>query len=767
MIRLGLRLTVAGGREAINRLVLIIVAVAVGVTLLLGTLAGLNGVQAQNDRFAWLETGFSGSDAPIGHPAAHPPLLWRLRADYFDGKTIGRVDLAATGSGSPVPPGIPALPGAGEFYASPALAALLRTTPANELADRYPGRLIGTIRDVALPSPDSTIIVIGHAPAQLRGLPGVRRVDRISTTVPGDCSGDCAVGVGTNYRGLVLILAVVVAALLFPVLILVGGATRLSAARREQRFAAMRLVGATPGQITTIATVESALATVVGVLAGLGMFFATRPLLAKIPFTGDRFFLSDVSLNALDVALVVIGIPLGAVVAARLALRRVTVSPLGVTRRVTRKPPRAWRAVPLLAGIAELGYFAYFDDIGAQSGTSPTIEAVAFLLGVLLVMAGIVIAGPWLTMLASRLAVRRANRPATLLASRRLADDPHAGFRAISGVVLAVFVGTCATAIITAIVADSGDMGAVDPRLAHTLVDMIGGPGDNARVTSLTPATTTRLAAIDGVGGTAVIRDRPISAPPPGVPTNRHQHLVRAQAFEQLVSCAQIDRVPALGKCPPGAAVVSISPDFGGGFLHRSAMPDITWPAADVSLASLSRLPIDTIAVDTDGSRAAIEAARTVLDVAYPSHFAAQSVSEIHASKSQLLSAYRRLAEVVVLASLPIAGCSLAVNIVGGLADRRRPFSLLRLSGTPLRVLRRVVGVEAAAPMLLTAVASVGAGLLAAQLFLRAQLRESLHPLGVAFYAILAAGLVVSLLIAASALPLLNRMTGPEIARND
>ena len=38
------------------------------------------------------------------------------------------------------------------------------------------------------------------------------------------------------------------AALLFPVLIFVGAATRLSAARREQRFAAMRLVGATPGR---------------------------------------------------------------------------------------------------------------------------------------------------------------------------------------------------------------------------------------------------------------------------------------------------------------------------------------------------------------------------------------------------------------------------------------------------------------------------------------------------------------------------------------
>ena len=41
-----------------------------------------------------------------------------------------------------------------------------------------------------------------------------------------------------------LVLSVVAPALLMPVLIFIGTATRLSAARREQRFAAMRLVGA-------------------------------------------------------------------------------------------------------------------------------------------------------------------------------------------------------------------------------------------------------------------------------------------------------------------------------------------------------------------------------------------------------------------------------------------------------------------------------------------------------------------------------------------
>jgi hypothetical protein len=40
---------------------------------------------------------------------------------------------------------------------------------------------------------------------------------------------------------------------------------------------------------------------------------------------------------------------------------------------------------------------------------------------------------------------------------------------------------------------------------------------------------------------------------------------------------------------------------------------------------------------------------------------------------------------VVILVSLPIAGCSLAAGIAAGIADRKRPFSLLRLTapGSP------------------------------------------------------------------------------------
>jgi len=238
------------------------------------------------------------------------------------------------------------------------MGKLLATTPHDELGARYPGKRIDTIGDAALPAPNSLIVIVGHTPGELAHVAGARLVTSISTIPPSGCNGeDCAVSVGINARGIDLVLSVVTAALLFPLLIFIATATRLSAARREQRFAAMRLVGATPRQVTVISTVESTVAAVIGVAGGFALFFLLRPLLAPIPFTGVPFFVGDLSLNLPDVLLVALGVPLGAAVAARLALRRVTISPLGVTRRVTPTPPSPWRVVPLLVGLGELGYF--------------------------------------------------------------------------------------------------------------------------------------------------------------------------------------------------------------------------------------------------------------------------------------------------------------------------------------------------------------------------------------------------------------------------
>jgi hypothetical protein len=106
MIRIGLRLTLGSGRDAALRLAVTATAVALGVGLLLACLAAVNGLHAQTDRGAWLDT-----SAQTSRPTSSSGGLWWLSStDEFDHQEIDRVDVAAAGAGAPVPPGIPHLP---------------------------------------------------------------------------------------------------------------------------------------------------------------------------------------------------------------------------------------------------------------------------------------------------------------------------------------------------------------------------------------------------------------------------------------------------------------------------------------------------------------------------------------------------------------------------------------------------------------------------------------------------------------------------------
>jgi hypothetical protein len=82
-------------------------------------------------------------------------------------------------------------------------------------------------------------------------------------------------------------------------------------------------------------------------------------------------------------------------------------------------------------------------------------------------------------------------------------------------------------------------------------------------------------------------------------------------------------------------------------------------------------------------------------------------------------------------------------------------------------VLRRVVALEAALPLIVVSLLAAGAGLVAADLFLHAQLDESLHLPGCAYYAAVTAAVLAALAIIAATLPLLERITGPEAAGNE
>jgi hypothetical protein len=779
VIGLGLRLVLSGGREALTRLVVLAAAVGLGVGLLLTAVAATNAALTWNNRHGWFWTGTASAPASPAAPGV-APLWWHPSGDTFDGQVISRFDVAATGTSSPVPPGMPRDPGPGQYYASPALAALLRSAPADELAGRYPGHLAGMIGDPGLPSPDSLVIIIGRTPAQLAHTPGSVQVTSIATAVPGNIGGE------VNPRGLDyippdpgggqgavdLLLAVVALAMLAPVLIFIATATRLSAARREQRFAAMRLVGASRRQVSLLAAIESTVAGVAGVAAGFGIFFGLRIPVAGIPFIGQPFFPAELSLSPPDILAVAIGVPVAAAVAARLALRRVRISPLGVARRAVPPPPQAWRVLPLLAGFAELGFF-----IVHGKPTSPIGQDLAFVPGFALIIVGLALAGPWLTMAAARVMARRTSRPGTLIAARRLADDPGAAFRAVSGLVLALFITTVAVVGITTWNAQQLTL-RISAAETKVLTDQLADqqPGSASQGSTGPAATaaplTAELSGIHGVQGVVVVRADPGLTIPAAFHNLGANPGSTGPVPAGVVSCAQLAVVPVLGRCPAGATAAAFPAAGFGGPLYGVDATGITWPAANVAAARLDSLAVDAINVMTNGTVPAVEQARTVLEnapgyAAYLGDGVPSTVGELIAQSNPTNSGYQQLANTVILVSLPIAGCTLAAGIAAGLADRKRPFSLLRLTGARLATLRRVVALESAVPLLAVAAVATGTGFGAAAMYASLEMQRPMVAPGAAYYLLTAGGILAALGIIAATFPLLARITGPEVARNE
>jgi hypothetical protein len=767
MVRLGLHLSLRSGREALIRLLVTALAVTIGVTVLLGVFADYHAFQVTSRRPAWEKTQPAAGNAPASREA-----LWNYSENIYKGRFIEQLDVAPLGPGAPVVPGIPRLPESGQYYASPALSALLRTVPSDELGGRFPGTQVGTIGDKALSGPDELAIIVGYTPTALAALPNTIRVDRIATGA--DLQGT------TNIYRLAFGLGAI--AVLFPLLILINTATRLAAARREERYAALRLVGATPRQVGVIATVDAVVGAAIGALAGAGLFVLLRPALADVSFSGVRFFSSSVTPTLWGYAVMLVGVPAAAAVASLLSLRRVQISPLGVSRKVTPKPPTVARVIPLLVGIP------LFVVPVLRNAQKPSLGPV--FIGLFLIMVGLVTGGSWLTMQAARLLPKISRGPSSLLAARRLSDSPKLAFRTASGLVLAVFVGTMFACLVPALHA-AGTKGSIAELTGVLRVPYTGGPTKtgfglpaqagatllrdlgNYRGTTVIPIFVSPQAqAVANAGPPAGKGGAPIG-PPPDNPS--------------VIGCTSLAQLPVLGTCPPGVTAVETNVDnllfTDNPILFNKGLPAVTTSSQPES-SSLSGLSIGALLIKTPDT-GTLERVRTFLTTFNASvaglggdlrswqmgSLEPQTFGEVAKIRNNDDNNVLRVVLAGVALTLIVAGCSLAVTIGGSLVDRKRPFTLLRVSGTPLSTLYRVVLLESALPLVLASLVAAATGVAIAEPVIKAIL-TSIHGAGsisayppAAYYATIGAGLAASLAVIAAAMPLLGRITAPDSMR--
>ncbi len=758
MYRLGLRLVARSGREALLRLVVTSLAVGVGVAILLAVLAEFHAFQATSNRPSWEST--QGTPVSTAAPSSGAE-LWNYSENIYKGRFVEQLDVAALGSGAPRIPGLSRIPAAGQFYVSPALSRLLKTVPADELGDRFSAQQAGLLGDAALSGPDELAIVVGYSPSQLAALPGTVEVSRIATAPQ-------LMGTTNLYRLAFGIAAVVI---LFPLMILINTATRLAATRREERLAALRLVGATPRQVNVVASVDAVVSASAGVVIGVLAFLAIRPLLESISFSGVQFFGYTVTPTLWGYLAMVVLVPLLAALSSLVSLRRVWITPLGVSRRTTPRPPGWWRVLPIFVGIP-LFIAPLVSNPGNPDGTPAFI-------GLFLIMAGLVLGGSWLTMAIARILARMARGPSALLAARRLSDNPKGAFRTSAGLVLAVFAGSLVACIVPAFNAAQSTGAAA--QLTNVLKVPLGnGPGS----AGLDPRRGGQLVSyLDSQTGVTVV---PIYANPEFGPS------------DSVVSCSAIRTLPALGSCAPGVAAVQ------AGFRELVTIDNPIYfnkdlPAVSHSdppaTESLSGLDVSALLVKTNNPDT-LERVRT-----YLTDFEATSTETSPAGRSKgggALSEWQmgtiepetfgevaqirnnddknieRVVLAIVALTLIVAGCSLAVSVAGSMLDRKRPFTLLRLSGTPLKTLTRVVLLESIVPLVGATVVAAGVAIAIAEPPLRALFAANIgthqnfasaaHP-NLGYYMTMLGGLALSALVVLAAMPLLNRITRPENAR--
>lgn len=226
------------------------------------------------------------------------------------------------------------------------------------------------------------------------------------------------------------------ALLVIPLASLGGAAARLSARRRDDRLATLRLLGATSTAVVSITVLESALVAAVGAIAGVIGALAISPLVGLIHFGGAPIGASAILLGPLTVATVVAGVVLLAAVSASVGLRRVVISPLGV--RLKQSAPRVswWRA--LIGGVIVVTAFVILQSFALlPSYTAIAIAiAAAFAVGV----AVLNLIGPWIVALIARVQVSRARTAQRLIAARTILESPKAAWRQVSGLSMTSFV---------------------------------------------------------------------------------------------------------------------------------------------------------------------------------------------------------------------------------------------------------------------------------------------------------------------------------------
>ena len=732
------RLIVAGDRSARRRLLGIVAGVMVGVAVFLLLTAAYQAFGERSRRSSW-HTPITASPTALmpdteltAHTAGAASTL-----DHVGNRTVTVLLVATTEDTRVRIPGSDVVPRPGQYLASPAMADLIASMPADQLADRY-GRQVGVLSEDAVEGPDSLVLVVGMEAPRLAAWQGSEQPQVVTGFVGHDYAAQA-------YR---IVAAIGALAILAPVLLLIAIVTDLGAAQRAERFATLRLIGATPGRVARLAAAETAATSALGAVAGIVLYLALIPAAARLTIGSSRFFARDLLTSPQVMILTAVGVVGGATAVSWWRTRRADVGPLGASRERRERAPRPVRLLPLLLGLAGL------TAVRLAGGRLSTTALVTLLIGSFLsTMLGLLWAGPLLTCWAARAARRRARTAAQVMGLGRLVQHPRAAFRAVGGMVVALYAVTLFAVAITAAAGVQG---------------VRTGPGRlNPQALFTTPATADP-AALDSVLG----RLRAV----PGVTT-------ASLGYPQAPQQGQKGRGPrlilpvedarALGAAGADSPTGWVSVDWNW-LLGERADPAPAQapqtdgpPAGNPPAGSPSAAGAPVLLVSADGGPGAVERARTAMVSAVGADLVSYPVSRYDIRAVQAAATENQFAALGYIGILIAAGvstASLAVSTVSSLLARRRVLGLLRLTGMPHAALRRVVAYETLLPVATVLALSIGAAAYTAWVLITGVSARSISWPAGSYYAVVGACLaLVGVAVLASARAATRMVSGTAV----
>ncbi|QIM18053.1 permease [Leucobacter coleopterorum] len=248
-------------------------------------------------------------------------------------------------------------------------------------------------------------------------------------------------GYTDDAAGLYIAFAVIALALLVVPLVSLGAAAaRLSARRRDDRLAILRLLGATGRSTAGLAVIEATGIAFIGAFLGAALAYALSPLIGLIHFRGEALGASGVALPLGIATALVLGVSVIAAASALISLRRVIISPLGVALKQS-APKIPWLQA-LIAIAAILVSAMVVNGVGTLDGFGVIIAALGISFAVTLLAIDLI--GAWVLSLFGRSKARRAQKPADLLSARFILESPRAAWRQVSGVAMSSFMAVFA-----------------------------------------------------------------------------------------------------------------------------------------------------------------------------------------------------------------------------------------------------------------------------------------------------------------------------------